>query len=136
MVDDDFLGGLGLAVEGVDGAVKVAGDDGVSLLARREGDAIGLSGIEHGRLVGFECSGLDFSFGESENDLVGSFARPGHAGDGGGRRELVADRLLLAPLDSDFVDEYDIVGLGESDLLGIRGEFHRSDNVAFLTLEY
>jgi hypothetical protein len=59
---------------------------------------------------------------------------PGQAGHAGGSREFVADRFFVAPFRSDFVNEHDVVGLGDGDFLRVRGEIHGPYYVAFLTL--
>ena len=57
---------------------------------------------------------------------------PGHASHRGGDREFVANGLLLAPFSSHFVDEDDIVALGNCDLGRVGGKFKSSNEVGLL----
>lgn len=108
---------LGLQVVGDHGAVKMPGDDGLAVWGSAYGDDEGLCGVDRRALVVPEDTHFDLSLGESEEELVVALGRPDHAGHGAVLEELVANGLLLGPLESDLVDEHDVVGLSDGDLL-------------------
>jgi hypothetical protein len=58
--------------------------------------------------------------------------RPSHAGDGGALWEFVANGLLLIPLSTNLVDEYNVIGLSDSNPLRIRRKCDGANNVALV----
>ena len=63
---------------------------------------------------------LDLALSESEEKFVVALVWPNHACHRAVLEELVANGLLLAPLASNLVNEYDVIGLSYGNLLIVR----------------
>lgn len=109
-------------------------DDSWAIFWRGDWNNVGLSRIESIGLVGFKDTGSNFAVSKTEYQIVWMLFGPSHACDWGRDRELVADGFFFAPVESDLVDEDDVVTLSNSDFGGVGREFQSPDEVWLLSL--
>jgi hypothetical protein len=112
----------------------VARDKRVAVRRGTDSHDEGLGAVDTLALIVPEDTHLDLALSEAEEELVVSLGGPAHAGHGAVLQELVADGLLLAPLEANLVDEDDVVGLGDGDLLVVGGEADSAHDVALVVL--
>mmetsp|Transcript_11352 Transcript_11352/g.27842 ORF Transcript_11352/g.27842 Transcript_11352/m.27842 type:complete len:213 (-) Transcript_11352:175-813(-) len=116
--------------EAVDRAVHVAGQDGVAVGGGAEGGDVCIRAVQLLALVVPQDAHFHSPVCEPEDELVGLLERPRDAGHPGiGLQELVADALLLAPLEPELVDEDNIVRLRDRQLGAVGREGHARHDV-------
>ena len=123
---------LCLEVEGHHRAVKMPRDYRPSVWrgADRHDERFGsINGLT---LVVPQEANLHFALLQAEEELLVAIVGPAHAGDRAVLQELVADGLLLTPLRADLVDEHDVVGLRDGDLLIVWREANCPHDVALV----
>ena len=123
-------------VEGPHRAVDVPAAYLLAARAGRERDAVGAvrMRVERRRLVGLELPDLHLALGRGEDHLVVPSLRPGERGDGLGLQKLVADGLLVPPLQTELVHEHYVVALRDGKLGGVGRERHPPHHEVFNTV--
>lgn len=111
------------------GTVKEPSGHVLAIRWRSHWDAEVILGEDTLRLVGLEDTNLDFSFGETNNQLVMAFARPSHTGNWRSLGKLVANGLFVTPFGAKAIHKHDVVGLGNSKALGVRWKGKSPHNV-------
>jgi hypothetical protein len=77
---------------------------------------------------------LDLTLGKTNDKVAVALIRPAHTGNRAILSELVADGLFLAPFSAELVDEDDVVGLSDCQLLVVGWECHGSNDIALVIL--
>ena len=118
---------------GIDTSINMTRNHSCSISRWRQRDTIRLSCIKHTWFVRFKNSHSHLSICQTENQLIWMVFWPSHSSYGSTHWEFVADSFLLSPIETNFVDENDVITLCNCNFLRIWREFQSSDEIALLS---